>query len=615
MYSAKRNIQQLTSLMKSANIDTVVVCPGSRNAPLVHNFNAAGMTCYEVTDERSAGFFAIGLIEAKGGNAPVAVCCTSGSAVLNLAPAVAESYYHSLPLLVITADRPQRWIGQMDGQTLPQPGAFGQMVSKSVQLPEPAWDDSDPICREETWYCNRLINEALVSMKRSSRPVHINVPITEPLFDFSMESLPEERIISCARSKDEFVLTHDMENIWRRSKRPMIIVGQMLPEEAEELDYALSKLHRRCVILAEELSNILVWDCTVSDDSDDDEEGAPNIFRLLMAEDGDEGPSDATESLVDDFAPVGEEADRRMVPFVCRDFDYIIRTDYDDSLCPDLVITIGGHIVSKRLKRMLRDNPPHWHWHVSADGEVADLFQHVTHVVESSPKAVLQALVSAKRHGDDSFVKLWYGREHNAIQRMQGEYGKMSDRALTDVGVLQTVLHSVDESWHLQVANSSMVRNLQLLPSTGCTVYCNRGVNGIEGSVSTAAGYAVGCKSPTLLLIGDLSFFYDQNGLWNAYMQGHPLPGGDTKACLRVLLINNGGGKIFETLPGLSDSPYRDRYVAASHNTTAEGIALENGCAYRMADSVQSLADSVDWLLDDTQDDAVRILEVKILTK
>ncbi len=143
MYSTKINIQQLTVLMLKAGIDKVVVCPGSRNAAIVHNFKAAGMECYDITDERSAGFFAIGLIQANKG-ASVAVCCTSGSAVLNLAPAVVEAYYQALPLFVVTADRPAMWIGQKDGQTMIQSGVFDGYVSKSVSLPEPR-------DREERW--------------------------------------------------------------------------------------------------------------------------------------------------------------------------------------------------------------------------------------------------------------------------------------------------------------------------------------------------------------------------------------------------------------------------------------------------------------------------------
>lgn len=172
MYTDKKNILQLVALLEAHGVKKIVLCPGSRNIPLVHTFSThSSFTCYPVTDERSAGFFAIGL--ALNGGGPAAVCCTSGTALLNLHPAVAEAFYQNVPLVVISADRPAAWIGQMDGQTLPQPGVFGNLVKKSVNLPEIYTD-------EDEWYCNRLINEALLETHHHGKgPVHINVPVTE----------------------------------------------------------------------------------------------------------------------------------------------------------------------------------------------------------------------------------------------------------------------------------------------------------------------------------------------------------------------------------------------------------------------------------------------------
>ena len=184
MFSNKNNVNILTALLVQHGVRHAVVCPGSRNSPLAHNLNECpDITCYPVTDERSAGFYALGMSQALG--KPVAVCVTSGTALLNLAPAVAEAYYQHVPLVVISADRPPQWIDQLDGQTLPQPDALGRFVAKAVSLPEPRDE-------EEHWYCNRLVNEALIVRHA---PVHINVPITEPFFDFTTASLPLERRI------------------------------------------------------------------------------------------------------------------------------------------------------------------------------------------------------------------------------------------------------------------------------------------------------------------------------------------------------------------------------------------------------------------------------------
>ena len=189
MYSDKKNILQLVALLKAHGVRKIVLCPGSRNAAIVHTLaNIEDFTCYSVTDERSAGFFAIGLSLQGGG--PAAVCCTSGSALLNLHPAVAEAFYQQVPLIVISADRPAAWIGQMDGQTLPQPHVFGTLVKMSVNLPEVHTE-------EDEWFCNRLINEAILETTHHGKgPVHINVPISEPIYRFTAKTLPEVRVIT-----------------------------------------------------------------------------------------------------------------------------------------------------------------------------------------------------------------------------------------------------------------------------------------------------------------------------------------------------------------------------------------------------------------------------------
>lgn len=539
MLSSKKNILQLTSLMLKKGISEVVVCPGSRNAPLIHTFASVGMHCYEVTDERSAGFFALGLIEAKG--RPVAVCCTSGSAVLNLAPAVAEAFYRPLPLLVITADRPEQWIGQMDGQTMPQLAAFGQTVRKVVNLPE-----------EEgaKWHINRLINEAFIEMERSHGPVHVNVPLSEPLFDFSAEGLPDERVINYHSGTKDSSLSDESLVLWKAARRPMIVIGQMLPEEARRVEKHLAKLVPHCVVLAEELSNL-------------------------------------KEEYI-----------------TCRYFDSVIARNGDnDSLLPDFIVTIGGHIVAKNLKMWLRRNSPKNHWSISRTGEVADLFQCLTMVWECDAERAVEVLsLNIPAGVDADFLGEWDAQSENLPM-------KPID---WEIAVLEQTLKSVPASWNIHVANSSMVRDIQRLPSTGCDVYCNRGINGIEGSVSAAVGLAAGSKTETLLLVGDLSFFYDRNGLWNNYVKGGELPDGG-HLHLSVLLLNNGGGRIFRNIPGMERTPYRDTMVSGKHSTSAEGVAVESGCDYRPVYAEGISDEHIKWLMSEwtEEDKCVRILEIK----
>ena len=235
MFSDKDNINILTSLLIAHGVRYAVVCPGSRNAPIVHNLASCGqIKCYPVTDERSAGFYALGLCQAV--NSPVVVCVTSGTALLNLSPAVAEAFYQNLPLIVVSADRPLQWIDQLDGQTLPQANIFGNFVRKSVNLLEPTDE-------EHHWYCNRLVNETLIEcVKGSCGPVHINVPITEPLYQFNVNVLPTERKIELlsVSSTDEESLKLQLSPLFNsmdKAERPLIIIGQQKPSAS--LTFAL----------------------------------------------------------------------------------------------------------------------------------------------------------------------------------------------------------------------------------------------------------------------------------------------------------------------------------------------------------------------------------------
>ena len=251
MYSDKKNILQLVALLIEHGVSNIVLCPGSRNSPIVHTLaNHSFFNCHSVTDERSAGFFAVGL--ALHGGKPAAVCCTSGTALLNIHPAVAEAFYQKVPLVVISADRPAAWIGQMDGQTLPQPGVFGLLVKKSVQLPEIHTD-------QDEWYCNRLINEALLELNHHGKgPVHINVPISEPLFQFTTPELPKVRVITRYQGLNVYDRKYDdlIERLNKYSKR-MMIAGEM------SLIYLFEKkicklLYKHFTWLSEHIGNRIV---------------------------------------------------------------------------------------------------------------------------------------------------------------------------------------------------------------------------------------------------------------------------------------------------------------------------------------------------------------------
>ena len=479
MYSSKQNVNILTSLLVAHGIHHAVVCPGSRNAPIVHNLNECpDIQCYPVTDERSAGFYALGMTQAL--KEPVVVCVTSGTALLNLYPAVAEAYYQHRSLVVVSADRPQQWIDQLDGQTLPQPDALGCFVKKAVSLPEPHDEDT-------RWYCNRLINEALM-VKHG--PVHINVPITEPLFDFSTPELPKERKIELLPADISNVTLSHVCRMFMQAKRPMLIAGQPMN-------------------------------------------------------------------------PLMDEA----VVQIGDDVDYI----------PDFVLYTGGSIVSKRLKHFLRKAKETWV--VNSEGEVTDTFMNLTHVVQGDGDVVADMVRFNLEEKPHPFVQKWEALLAQIRQQVEANEPPYSSAAVVKYFEQKRGANIV------HYANSMAIRLANTYSKT--PVYCNRGVNGIEGSLSTAAGFSCVTDEKVFCVIGDLSFFYDQNALWNQNLRGN----------LRILLLNNGKGGIFDMLPGLEKSPARDKFVAAEHHATAEGICQQNDIYYQQATTTDEMQRGIDLLL------------------
>ena len=520
MYSNKENVNILTALLVAHGLRHAVCCPGSRNSPIVHNLHACpDIECYPVTDERSAGFYALGMSQAL--KEPVVVCVTSGTALLNLAPAVAEAYYQHIPLVVVSADRPQAWIDQLDGQTLPQPDALGRFVKKAVSLPE-SHDD------ESRWYCNRLVNEALLETHHHGYgPVHINVPISEPLFDYTVSELPEERSICLLNPRCYKSLLLECVGQLYTSRKPMVIIGQMSTEGLIPQDlYAISLF---AVVLNESLSV---------------GEGGAHFDEVLYA--------------------VGDNPDYQ----------------------PDFVLYLGDTLVSKRLKQWLRNLNDTHIWAVTEDGSIHDTSMQLYGVIEGHPADVIDDLVDSAGikavQSTEEFKTRWdkvLAKVNKRVDNYQPAYSQMAA-----VKCFEESLGTAEDE-HVHYANSTAIRLANIYARH--FVYCNRGVNGIEGSLSTAAGFSVVTDETVYCVIGDLSFFYDQNALWNQNLCGN----------LRILLLNNGRGGIFNLLKGLEESPARDQYVAAEHHTSAEGICQQNHITYLKAENMDEMQQGIDTLL------------------
>ena len=529
-YSDKDNINIMCSVMLGHGIGHAVVCPGSRNAPIVHNLNECPQVkCYPVTDERSAGFFALGMAEQL--QEPVAVVVTSGTALLDLAPAVAEARHRHLPLVVISADRPMAHIGQQMGQTIDQPGALSRFTMMDVNLVEP----HDALTR---WHCNRLANEAMLATRRGG-PVHINVPYDEPLFNFTVPALPVERIIkSMTATVDETALLGIFSH-FKDVQRPMLIIGQM----------------PRGVVTRELVESL-----------------SSHVAVLVEALGADAGG----------------------VPF-----DHLLQqVEHEDDYVPDAVIYMGGTLVSKRIKAYLRRLEGVPMTQVSADGEIHDTFGHLTQIINCEPQVALHSLsrvLDGEKKTANAFALRWNKALHQERMHLDSFRPDFSQML-----AVKLALRSVSESgipFVLHFANSQPVRMANLFARQH--VCCNRGVNGIEGTTSTAAGCAAVTDDRVLCVTGDLSFFYDQNALWNSNLGGN----------LRILLLNNGGGGIFAQLPGLEASPARDTMVAASHTTHADGCCAQHGIAYRAAYGSEDLYSGITWLIQDDSD-CPRLLEV-----
>ena len=533
MYSNKENVNILTSLLLEYGVSDAVVCPGSRNAPIVHNLSVCeAIRCRPVTDERSAAFYALGLAIAT--RRPTVVCVTSGSALLNVMPAVAEAAYQHVPLVVISADRPQQWIDQLDGQTIPQSDALGRFVRKAVQLPEPHND-------EERWLCRRLVNEAMhLATCRQGAPVHINVPISEPLFEFDTEQLPQlSRFNNIKRAaiKDASM---DMPDAFHEAKRPMIVIGQLAHGTVSH--ETIRSLSEKYVVMSEPLSN-------------------PSYMTIHFDE--------AIRYIVSDNSSINDDEDDKTAYY------------------PDYVIYVGDTLVSKPARRFLRNAKAPSCLITPDAADIHDPLMTLTDIVECDIDSI-NALLASLCEAPDTDERC---RFHDRWQSFLDACASNADAYAPEYSQMATVKYFEEQLADLDIdicvhyANSSAVRLACIYAQH--YVWCNRGVNGIEGSLSTAAGFSLATPDMTVCVIGDLSFFYDQNALWNSNLRGN----------LRIILLNNRGGGIFRQLPGLSDSPAADDLVMASHENTAQGICTQNDIGYLSAKNMDEMQIGIVTLL------------------
>lgn len=539
MISTKKHIHQLAALLLKKGITDIVISPGSRNAPMIHTFHGiAGFNCRNVVDERSAAYFALGLSLAR--QKPVAIVCTSGTATLNYAPAVAEAFYQNIPLIVLTADRPDYWIDQLESQCIRQEGIYRNFVKKEVNLP---LGESE----KELWFASRQINECLnLAVSGIPAPVHINIPLEEPLHQLIDADLPEVKDIAFALAKPKISETElsGLAEIVGQSKKIMVLAGQLNPNPALEKELAAFANKTGAVVLHEYLSNV------------HGEQFVGSIDALMAA--------------------ILEEN----------------TTDYN----PDLLITLGGQFVSKSLKQFLRKNKPAEHWHLSLGSEHFDTHQSLTKVVRSEAADFFESLAGQEIHASSDYLKLWK-RKENRVNQLRDEF--VANCKFSDLKAFELISKNIPENSVFHLGNSSPVRYALIHDRVKqAEYYSNRGTAGIDGCVSTAVGFASESNKINTVIVGDLSFFYDSNALWNKYIGEN----------LRIIVIHNGGGNIFSMIKGPGETPAFQEHFFTENNQKAEGLAKAFGLEYFSATNESELKQALAEFY--SPDEKAAVLEV-----
>ncbi|TZF93065.1 2-succinyl-5-enolpyruvyl-6-hydroxy-3-cyclohexene-1-carboxylic-acid synthase [Chryseobacterium panacisoli] len=506
-YSSKRSIQILAHLLQQYGIADIVISPGSRNAPLAIHFSEVdSFNCYSIVDERSAAFVAMGM--AKSEKKPVAVTCTSGSAVVNYYPAVTEAFYQNIPLLVLTADRPTDYVDLFDGQTIRQKDVFHQHSYGDFQLLEDSKEHAEDINFD-------IIKKAIELCFEKQGPVHINIPLEEPLYELVSE-LPTFPTVEKTIKHKEYEIPSNLVAEWHTSQRIMLLVGTR--DYSPELENQLTQLvkNHSVIVLSEANSNL----------------HHEKFFKHI---------------------------DRYIFNFTEEDYK---------TYAPDLLITVGQNVVSKKVKQFLRSARPKQHWHLDEIWQ-PDTYFSLTEKIEVKPEVFFSKLLKFINLEPRPYFNLWdVLRDKKDAKHEQF----LNTIDFSDFYFFNKASQTIPENYNIHFSNSSGIRYAQLFDFGKRKMYCNRGTSGIDGSTSTAMGFAIKNENPTLLITGDLSFFYDINGLWNQYIPPF----------VRIMIFNNGEGNIFKIIPGPGNANPNtlDEFIATKHRKNAESLAKHFGFSY-----------------------------------
>jgi 2-succinyl-5-enolpyruvyl-6-hydroxy-3-cyclohexene-1-carboxylate synthase len=532
-----QHIADLPEILFAHGVRDVVISPGSRNAPLIKAFyKRFGDGCKSLVDERSAAYFALG--KSLATQKPTVLICTSGTAVLNYAPAVAEAFYQQVPLLVITADRPPEWIGQLDNQAIQQNNIFGNNIKASYSLPVTTSHT------DELWFAHRLINEAFhKTVAACPGPVHINVPLREPLYETLPEVSQNLRVIRKEETESTLSKNSTLLTDWEKAKSILIVCGQLLPDE--KLKETIQRLSgdSRVVIIAEPISNLHLT-ATISN---------PEVT-------------------------------------------FNSKINYPEQAIPELVIYIGGQVVSKKIKQFLRGLQNSTFYRISTDNQIIDTFQDINAFIHAEPHSVLKEL-KVNSEGEKSIFRTFWENESRKANRLAEKY--IDKIAYSDLLVFKEISALLPNNAIVFAGNSSVVRYLFYSDQKNRKYYSNRGVSGIDGCLSAASGLASKTNESVYAIVGDLSFGYDSNALWNRELPEN----------LKIMLINNEGGGIFHLLKGPSETEDFIPFVNAFHPIDFKKLTEAFGVKYNLCSSENELQESIENLV--LQKNGTAVLEIR----
>jgi 2-succinyl-5-enolpyruvyl-6-hydroxy-3-cyclohexene-1-carboxylate synthase len=510
--------QSIIEICLAQGLTHIVISPGSRNAPLTIGFvNNPKFTCYSVADERSAAFFALGI--AQQTKKPVALVCTSGSALLNYYPAFAEAFYSQIPLVVISADRPSEKIDIGDGQTIRQENVFQNHSLYNANLVGDSTVEND-LKITEAIHCS-IINKG---------PVHINAPFEEPLYETLNELSVKVTTSAIANVNPTVAMTNasDFAAIWNSSKKKLVLVGVNDPNSIVTSIVNFLANDTSVVVMTETTSNL----------------HHPSFINNI---------------------------DTIITPFSQSDFE---------KFQPEILITFGGMVVSKRIKAALRKYQPLHHWHIDSL-RAYNTYGCLTEHFQVNPNDFFNNFIPLLKPIESDYFA--HFEALNQLRKVKtATY--LSKVPFSDFKVFEKIIQSLPINSNLQIGNSSAIRYAQLIDiHPSIEVFCNRGTSGIDGSTSTAIGAAVANEKQTVLITGDISFLYDSNGLWNNYIPKN----------FKIILINNGGGGIFRILPGHDETTVFNTFFETSHCLTAESLAKMYDFNYAIASDETSLATGI----------------------